>query len=156
MNDGARLYLIFQPLYHTLERVDNTEKVLSWKSKSLSTEKPTTPTTNDNILSPSIKWYKNSNFCLVFKRSCLKQKNATYTPPNRIVFFVVVCELDKWSRNLNSDLTLKDCLIGGVKLAKNVGPDKYVYVMVLDSIRVQNCHYLTVAWVKVSLFVELI
>ena len=31
----------------------------------------------------------------------------------------------------------------------------YIVVMVLDSICVQNFHYLTVAWVKMSLFLEL-
>ena len=31
------------------------------------------------------------------------------------------------SRDLNYDFTLKDCLVGGVKLAKNSDPDKYVY-----------------------------
>ena len=31
------------------------------------------------------------------------------------------------SRDLNSDFTLKDCLFGGVKLAKNADPDKHVY-----------------------------
>ena len=31
------------------------------------------------------------------------------------------------SWDLNYDFTLKDCLIGGVKLAKNSDPDKYVY-----------------------------
>ena len=30
-------------------------------------------TTTENILFPSIKWYENLNFCLVFKESCLKQ-----------------------------------------------------------------------------------
>ena len=30
--------------------------------------------------------------------------------------------------------------------------NSYIVVMVLDSIRVQNFHYLTVAWVKMSLF----
>ena len=30
-------------------------------------------------------------------------------------------------RNLNYDFTLKDCLFGGVKLAKYADPDKYVY-----------------------------
>ena len=34
-----------------------TEKTISWKSKSLSAKKPTTPTTTDNSLSQSIKWY---------------------------------------------------------------------------------------------------
>ena len=40
--------------------------------------------------------YHSSKFgrpCLKFKGSCLKQKNATYTPPNRIIFFIVY-ELD--------------------------------------------------------------
>ena len=33
----------------------------------------------------------------------------------------------KWSRNLNSNFTLKGSLFGGVKLAKNADPDQYVY-----------------------------
>ena len=92
----------------------------------MSAEKLTTPTITNNSFFPSIKWYGDSNFCLVFKGSCLKQKNATDTPPNRIIFFIVY-ELDTWSQDLNSDFTLKYCLFGGVKLAKNADPDKYVY-----------------------------
>ena len=30
---------------------------------------------------------------------------------------------------LNSDFTLKDCLFGAAKLAKNADPDKYVYTV---------------------------
>ena len=94
---------------------------------------------------------------LVFKENCLKQKNATFTTPNRIFFFIVY-ELDTWSRDLNSNFTLKDCLFGGVKLAKNSDPgiNTYIVIMVLDSIHVQNFHYLMVACVKISLFLELI
>ena len=92
----------------------------------MSAEKITIPTTTDNSLSQSIKWYGNSNFCLVFNGSCLKQNNAGYTPPNRIIFFIV-SELEASSRDLNSNVTLKDCLFGGVKLAKNADPDKNVY-----------------------------
>ena len=57
--------------------VKATEKVVSWKSKGFSAEKLTTLTTTDNSHSPSTKWYRNQNFCLVFKVSCLKQKSAT-------------------------------------------------------------------------------
>ena len=32
-----------------------------------------------------------------------------------------------WIRYLNTDFTLKDCLFGGIKWAKNTDPDKYVY-----------------------------
>ena len=83
-------------------------------------------TTISHCLSPSIKWYENSNLGVIFKGSCLKQKAATFTPPNTIKFFLVY-ELDIWLRDLNSDFTLKGCLFGGVKLAKNADPDKYVY-----------------------------
>ena len=62
----------------------------------------------------------------MFKGSCLKQRNATYAPFNRINFFIVY-ELDTWSRNLNSDFTSKEFLFGGVKVSKNADPDKYVY-----------------------------
>ena len=57
----------------------------------------------------------------------LHQLNGTsFTPPNIIIFFIVY-ELGTWSRDLNSDFTLKDCLFGDVKLTKNANPDKYVY-----------------------------
>ena len=56
--DGAQLYLILQSLYYTLKRLGDTEKVVSWKSKGLSTEKRSTLTTTDNSLSPPIGWYK--------------------------------------------------------------------------------------------------
>ena len=74
-------------LYYTLKSLGESEKVASWKSKGLSAKKLTTFTT-DNTLSPSIKWYENSNFYLLFKRSYLKQKNATITLPN-IIFFLL-------------------------------------------------------------------
>ena len=75
----------------------------------------------------------------------LKTKNATYTPINSINLFIVY-ELDTWSRDLNSDFTLKDWLFGGVKLARNSDLDKYIYSGYgIGSIRVQNFHYLMVA-----------
>ena len=99
---------------------------VTWKSKGLADENSTTPTTKDNILSPSIKWYENLNFYLIFKGNCLKQKSATFTAPNVINVFTVY-ELDTWSPDLNSDFTLKDCIYGGFKLARNADPDKCKY-----------------------------
>ena len=40
--------------------------------------------------------------------------------------FFIVYEWGTWSRDLNSDFTLKDSLFEGVKLAKNIDLDKYV------------------------------
>ena len=34
----------------------------------------------------------------------------------------IVYELDTWSRDLNTDFTLKDCLSGAVKVTKNADP----------------------------------
>ena len=50
---------------------------------------------------------------LIFKGSCLKQKNATYTLS--VQNFFILYELDTWSPDLDSDFNLKDCLFGGVK-----------------------------------------
>ena len=90
------------------------------------TEKRTTPTAIENSLSQTIKWYKYSKFCLKLNGSCLKGKNASYTPPNRINVFIIY-ELDSWLRDLDSDFTLRSCLFGGVKLATNAIPDKHAY-----------------------------
>ena len=69
-----------------------------------------------------------------------------------LIHFFIVHKLD-----LNSDFTSKDCLFGGIKLAKMlIQINMYVLVMVLDSIYVQNFHYLMVMWVKMLLFLELI
>ena len=39
----------------------------------------------------------------------------------------IVYELGSWSRDLDIDFTLGNCLFGGVKLTKNADPDKYSY-----------------------------
>ena len=56
----------------------------------------------------------------------LKTKKLNFCSSKYNNFFIVY-KLDAGSRDLNSDFTLKDCLFEGVKLAKNVDPDKYVY-----------------------------
>ena len=61
-----------------------------------------------------------------FKGGFLKQKNATFTPPNRIIFLIAY-ELDIWSQDLNSDFASKDALLGGVTLAKKADSDNYVH-----------------------------
>ena len=48
------------------------------------------------------------------------------TSSNRINSFIVH-ELDTWSWDLNSSVTLKDWVFGSVKLAKDADVDKYIY-----------------------------
>ena len=78
--------VIFPPLQYTLNRLGDTDKIVSRKSKRFSAKKLTPPTTGDNSLSPQIKRYINSKFCLVIKGSSLKKENTTYTLPDRIGF----------------------------------------------------------------------
>ena len=92
----------------------------------MSNKKINPPYTTNHSLSPKIVWMNNYRIRLEFKGSCLKQDKVTFTP-NSVVNLFIVYELDRWSQDLNTDFTLKDCLSGSVKLTKNVDPDKYKY-----------------------------
>ena len=139
---------LLQPLYETLKRLGNTEKVVSWRSKGWLTKKLTASTTTGNSFLRSVNQYGDSSFCLIFKGSYLKHKKAIFTPPNRINV-VIIHKLDTWSQDLNSDFTLKDCLFLVLsQLNILIQINTYKVVMVLNSIHVQKFHYLTVAWVK--------
>ena len=126
VSDGAQLYLIIQLLYYTSKRLGDTEKVVSWNSKGLSAENLLLQPLLKIVFLHRLNGTKIQFFSLIFEESCLKQKSPTFIPPNIIDFFIVY-ELDTWSEDLNSDFALNNCLFGGVKLDKNVYPDKYVY-----------------------------
>lgn len=64
-------------IYYIL-RLTSAGNVTTWISKGLSTENFVTPTTSNNSLSATVKWYEDSNFCLVFIGSRLKQEKATF------------------------------------------------------------------------------
>ena len=66
------------------------------------------------------------------------------------VFFVY--KLDIWSRDLNTDFTLKDCLFAVVKLTKNAVPDIHILDMVLDLIHVHIFRFQILILVKMLLF----
>ena len=75
VNDGAQLYIILQLLCYTLERLSDTEKVVSWKSKDLSTEIFTTPNTTDVVFIHQLNWTK-FKFLFNIYRNLLKTKKA--------------------------------------------------------------------------------
>ena len=112
-------------LYYT-ERLGNTEKIASWKSRGLSVENLLFLPLLIIVFLHQLNVTEIQIFFLLFNGSCLKQNNSACSPPNKINCFIVY-ELDTWSRDLNSDFNLKDCLFGGCKLAKNADPYKYVY-----------------------------
>ena len=76
--DGTLNYLVFQPMYRYFFKIDNTDYVLSWKSKGLPNEAIKPPTTSENSLAPALSYYC-SKTRLKFTGSCLKQDKITYT-----------------------------------------------------------------------------
>ena len=125
-NDGARLYLIFQLINKTVTIFFGLPDIISeCESKKLSNEKFTSPSTSNKSLSPLVKM-KNSRIKLEFKRSCLKQDKAPFTP-NNVVSLYIVYELNIESQDLKTEFTLEYCLFKSVKLTKNANPNIYSY-----------------------------
>ena len=78
--DGAQNYLGFQPKYRYFKRVagvGSSDYIYFWKSKGLSDENITTPTTSDYSLNPEL-YYLATKSRVKLKGSCLKQDKTTY------------------------------------------------------------------------------
>ena len=60
-----------------------------------------------------------------FNKHCLINNNSD--PSLGAVNLYICYTLNQWSRDLNTDLTLGNCLFGSLKLTKNPDPDKYKY-----------------------------
>ena len=126
-NDGAQFYLIFQPIYKIITTFSGVKDTISgWESKGLSNEKVTNPYITNKILSPKLLWNK-SRLRLRLGGSHLKQEDATPSTPNSVANLFIAWELNIWSRDLDTNFTLKDCLFGTLKPNKNADPDKYSY-----------------------------
>ena len=94
-----------------------------WKSKRLSDENITAPTTSDYKLNPQVS-YLGTKTRLEFRGSCLKQDKITFNH-GKIVNIYIVYELDKIY--FKTTPTLVNCLFGAVSLTKNTDIDKYRY-----------------------------
>ena len=80
----------------------------------------TTVSASDDSFAPKLTYIRNAKIVVKFKGNCLKQDKVSFTHRNIVNYCY---ELDIWSRDLNTNFTLKDCLFGVVKLTKNVDPD---------------------------------
>ena len=58
-----------------------------------------------------------------FNGHCLM--NNTISIPKKVISLYMSYTINIWLRNLTTDLTLKNCLFGSVKLTKNADQDKY-------------------------------
>ena len=86
----------------------------------MSEESITPQSTTDNSFDPGIIYkYGKGNL-----KECLKLGSVPVISGN-VVNLYILCKLDTWSRNLKTNFMLGNCLVGAVKLTKNVGPGKY-------------------------------
>ena len=90
----------------------------------LSDETIKSPTTSDNSLTPALSFY-GFKPRVKFTGRCLKQDKITYTLGKTIKIYIAY-ELSACTSH-STDPTLKNCLLGGVKLTKNANSDKYHY-----------------------------
>ena len=122
----------------------------------MSNEKCKPSYTANKSLFPKLLCNK-SRLRLRFEGSCLEQEDTVPFTPNNIVNLFIVYKLGRWSRDVNTGFTLKDCLLGAVKITKNVDADKCKhsgYSIGFDSR--SEFSLLMVARVKISLFLKLI
>ena len=73
------------------------------------------PTFVDHHVLPDINF---NGHCLI---------NNSISNPKKVINLYISYTLSPWSRNLNTDSTLKNCLFRSVKLAKNADLDKHKY-----------------------------
>ena len=95
-----------------------------WKSKVLSSETISPPTTSDNGLTPRLNYYgtkARGKFTII----CLKQPKASYTHRKTVNIYIDY-ELGASSSH-SGDPTLKNCLFGGVTLTISADINKYRY-----------------------------
>ena len=60
-----------------------------------------------------------------FNVNCLINNNISYF--KKVINLYISYTLDTWSRDLNTDFTLRNCLFAAVKLTKNDDPDECRY-----------------------------
>ena len=111
-------------MYRYFEKIGNTERISSWKSRGLSDKIIKPPNTSDNSLAPAIS-YIGINTRPKFGRGCLKQYKITFTPET-IVNVYSVYEIP-FSDSNNNYPTLKNSLLDAVKLTANADIYKYKY-----------------------------
>ena len=89
------------------------------KNHSMKIQRIAFPNTAGNNHTSKLKWFNNSKIEVEFIGSCLKQNKKTLSHGNVLNLFIVY--------ELNSKLTLSNCLFGAINLIKNADLDKYGY-----------------------------
>ena len=109
LEDGTQNYLVLQPMYRYFIRVSGVgtgNYIYLWKSKGLSGENITAPTTRDCSLNPQLSYFDNKTR-VEFKGSYLKKSKVTRNP-GKVVNMYIVYKISK-NFNISSYSTLENC-----------------------------------------------
>ena len=118
--DGTQNYLVFQPRYRYFKwvsGVDTGNYIYFWKSKGLSDENTTAPTTSNYSLNPQLS-YLGTKTRLEFKGSSLNQDKVTYDH-GKVVNIYIAYEISK-KFSISIYPTLENCLVRAVSLTKTL------------------------------------
>ena len=99
--------------YFTTSVKGSNTYISSWESKGLSNEQISSITTSNYNQAPSLA-YDNARIKLKFVGDLLKQDKITYNHGPIVNVYIV----HRLSPSITSDITLKNCLFGAVKLTK--------------------------------------
>ena len=146
-------YLVFIPDKNYIKYFNDTNQIYLSKLNRMPEKSIRNITKSSSLFVPTFV----NHFILrdvTFNGQCFKINNIFIHKKVTNIYISYI--LNQWPPDLNTNFILGSCLFGSVKLIKNADPDKCMYkvVMVFDSICLQNCHYLTVAWEKMSLFLK--
>ena len=117
-------YLFFQS--YTSHFLTSNGKTYLWKSKGMSEESFTTSSATGKIFNAEIIRLYHGKHELKFKEMCLKQ-NRIPSLYKLLVTLYITYKVDTWSKDLNTNFTLGNCLLVVGKLIENADPDKYKY-----------------------------
>ena len=92
----------------------------------MSRESITPPSTSHKSFQPEVIHLFGVTNDLKLKGIYLKQNSVSFLHKN-IVNSYITYELDTWSKDLNTEFILGNCLFGAVKLTKIANPDKQKY-----------------------------
>ena len=117
-------YLVFIPPKKYIKYVSATNRTDSWKSHEMSEENIENITKSDSNFAPtSVDRHILPD--INFNGHCLIKKNISIR--KNVINIHLSYTLNPWLRNLNTDFTLNNSLLGSVKLTKNADLDKCKY-----------------------------
>ena len=104
--------MTFQPIYKNITTFSGlTDRISELESKVFSNEKFTPFYKANKGLSPKLACMSNSKIRSKFKGSCLKQEDRVHFTQSNVVDLFTLRE---WSKDVNAEFTLKDCLFGSL------------------------------------------